>query len=177
MSEDQSKLNKDVSQVDDESYEEEDDDDDDDDSSQGDKDTINAKDFLQPSTAATRKKERLRNLVRKGAPFCGLQLFKINKTDLPGNLPLPPRLVALDLPISDLESLLHHLRPPASASIGGQGSQQTTPGPTPVPSSSRLSKDRSTSSLRRKSITISPSPPTQKNASTLLTPGWRPRKR
>ena len=158
---------------------ESDDDEDDEDSALNDlsKTGKSAKDLLPPSTAATKKREKLRELVRQGAPFCGLQLFKIHKTDLPGKLPLPPRLVALDLPITNLDSLIHHLRPPTSVSRSGQASQPTTPGQTPVSSNSRLSmarKDRKDAT--RKSTPISNSPSGAKKYGTLLTPGWRPRK-
>ena len=57
---------------------------------------------------------KIKSMVRQGAPFCCLPLFDIKPLVIPENLPLPKRLAAIPNLERTPHVLLQYLKPPKS---------------------------------------------------------------
>lgn len=59
-----------------------------------------------------KEREKIKKLVRQGAPFCCLKLFSVKGPKIPPNLPLSKRLAASTITPEDPNSLLSHFNSP-----------------------------------------------------------------
>ncbi|XP_071546088.1 uncharacterized protein [Panulirus ornatus] len=130
------------------------------------------------SSDEKRRRAEMRRLVRQGAAFCCLTLNTVSPPDLPPDLPLPPRLVALGLTASDPKALLSHLpvsiitsalksgSSPATVKLPSTQCVTPTPRPSRPPSATALGRSKSPGPACR--------PPDNLSSGRHLSPAWRP---